>query len=566
MSEDDEAESGGLAFPDEPRLELDQLLGQLVERAQEVIGTQGRLRGLLRATQMITGDLALPALLRRIVDAARELIGARYAALGVIGAEGRLMEFVHSGMDADAITRIGHLPEGEGLLGALIDDPRPIRLTRLQDDLRSIGFPPGHPPMESFLGVPIRVRESVFGNLYLCDGARGRFSADDEQLALALAATAGGAIENARLYETAQSRQAWLRASGAIARELLSPDQGSPLDLVASHMRELAAADLVTIIRPSGDANLLRVDRAVGLEADALLGVLIPAEATMAGAVMATGKARVGSWPKEREQLGRAPVIELDIDAVLAVPLTSHGRVTGILTAARRTGRPPFTGEDLKMAAGFADQAAVAVELAQARAEQQLSALHDERDRIAAELHGEIMRRLYAETLSLQTTLGLAKSPIVAARLRESIAGLDDIIDHVQATVFRLDDVAPVRRVPLRDEVLRVLSEAAPALGLIPATRFTGKLDTYPEDAVAPFVVEALRLVAAHAAATAVDVEISAAPHRLTAVVQYDGPGDLTRAAAPELAALGQKARERTGALTVERASGKTRLSWSVPS
>ncbi|WP_239155442.1 GAF domain-containing protein [Amycolatopsis sp. FDAARGOS 1241] len=393
------------------------------------------------------------------------MIGARYAALGVIGADGRLTEFVHGGMGADAITRIGHLPEGLGLLGALIDDPRPIRLTRLQDDLRSIGFPPGHPPMESFLGVPIRVRDSVFGNLYLCDGTRGRFGAEDEQLALALAAAAGGAIENARLYETAQSRQAWLRASGAIARELLSPDQGSPLDLVASHMRELAAADLVTIIRPSGDANLLRVDRAVGLEAEALLGVLIPAEATMAGTVMATGRPRVGSWPKERERLGRVPVVELDIDAVLAVPLTSHGRVTGVLTAARRAGRPPFTDEDLKMAAGFADQAAVAVELAQARAEQQLNALHDERDRIAAELHGEIVQRLYAESLSLQTTLGLAKSPFVAARLRESIAGLDDIIDHVQATVFRLDDVAPVRRVPLRDEVLRVLSGSSADAG-----------------------------------------------------------------------------------------------------
>ncbi|MEV4603366.1 GAF domain-containing protein [Amycolatopsis sp. NPDC049253] len=492
-------------------------------------------------------------------------MGARYAALGVIGADGRLEEFVHVGMDADALTRIGHLPEGKGLLGALIDDPRPIRWTRLQDDPRSIGFPPGHPPMESFLGVPIRVRESVFGNLYFADGERGRFSPQDEQLALALAAAAGSAIDNARLYETARSQQAWLRASGAIARELLSFDPGSPLDLVANHTRELAVADVVTIVRPSGDPRWLRVDRAVGLQSEALLGMLVPAEATMSGTVMTTGKPRAGSWPQERARLSRAPVIELDIGAVFAVPLTSNGRVTGVLTAARRAGRPAFTEEDLEMAAGFADQAAVAIELAEARAEQQRNALHDERDRIATELHEEIVQRLYAASLSLQTTRALAKAPVVAERLRDTIADLDDVINHVQATVFRLDDVSPVRQVLLRNEVLRVVAEAESSLGLVPATRFAGKLDTYPVDAVVPFLGEALRLVAAHAAATAVSVEITADARRLTVVVGCDGPGDITQVAAPELAALDQRARERGGMLNLERGTGQTRLSWSVP-
>ncbi|MFI5615116.1 GAF domain-containing protein [Amycolatopsis sp. NPDC051903] len=565
MSEHDESEPGRLTFPDQPRLELDQLLAQLVERAQEVIGTEGRLRGLLRATQVITSDLALPALLRRIVDAARELIGARYAALGVIGSDGRLMEFVHDGMPPDVVARVGHLPEGKGLLGALIEDPRTIRLTRLQDDPRSIGFPAGHPQMESFLGVPIRVRGAVFGNLYFTDRDRGRFTAEDEQLALALAAAAGSAIDNARLYETARSQQAWLRASAAVARELLAPDSDSPLDLVANHTRELAAADLVTIIRPFGEDGVLRVDRAVGLEADVLVGAVVPADTTIAGAVFASGKPMAGSWPEERQRLATEPIVELDLGAVLAVPLTGAGRVSGVLAAARRSGRPAFTEDDLEMAAAFADQAAVAIELAQARAEQQRNALHDERDRIAAELHGEIVQRLYAAALSLQTTAGLARTPTVATRLRRSIADLDDIIHHVQDTVFRLDEPASTEQTPLRDEVLRVLADATPLLGFAVATRFSGKLDAYPADAVVPFLEEALRVIAGHASATAVVVEIRADPARLVAVVRCDGPAELTRESANELAALAEQARGRGGTLAVERVAEQTRLSWSVP-
>ena len=218
------AAEGSLTFPDLPRLELDQLLGQLVERAQEVLVTQGRLRGLLRATQVVTGDLALPVVLQRIVAAARDLVGARYAALGVIAPDGGLSEFVHVGMPDDAVEAIGHLPHGKGLLGALIDDPHPIRLRRIGEDPRSSGFPAGHPPMTSFLGVPIRIRDEVFGNLYLADSTRGEFTAEDEQLTLALAATAAAAIDRARLYQAAHARGEWLQATAAITQRLLSTD------------------------------------------------------------------------------------------------------------------------------------------------------------------------------------------------------------------------------------------------------------------------------------------------------------------------------------------------------
>ncbi len=244
-----------LSFPDLPRLELDQLLGQLVDRANEVMATQGRLRGLLRAIQLIIGDLDLPTVLRHIAEAARDLVGARYAAIGVIAPDGHLAQFVHTGMPDETVDRIGHLPQGKGLLGALIDDPRPIRLRRIADDVRSTGFPPGHPPMASFVGVPIRVRDEIFGNLYLAESTKGEFTADDEELAKALAASAAAAIENARLYEAAQQRQDWLRATAAITHRLLSRDSGDPVQLIADTTREIADADLVTVVRPVDDPD-----------------------------------------------------------------------------------------------------------------------------------------------------------------------------------------------------------------------------------------------------------------------------------------------------------------------
>ncbi|MGW7538766.1 GAF domain-containing protein [Amycolatopsis sp. NPDC054798] len=562
MSQRDAPEQAGLTFPDQPRMELDQLLAQLVERAQEVMSTQGRLRGLLRATQTITTGLALPALLRRIVEAARQLVGARYAALGVIGPDGRLTEFVHTGMDEAAIEKVGRLPEGKGLLGAVIEDPRPIRLPRLQDDPRSTGFPEGHPPMTSFLGVPIRVRGEVFGNLYFADGEHGSFSGEDEQLALALAAAAGSAIENARLYETARSQQEWLRASAAVTRELLSADVADPLGLVVEYLRDLASADLVGVLRPAGEDGHVRVERALGSGAEELAGREPAEESSVVSAVLASGEPKLGSWPEEMARLLRLPAVNLNLDTVLLVPFGGGEEPSSVLAAARLTGRAAFTGEDLEMAVWFAGQASVAIELAQARAEREIAALHDERDRIAAGLQREILQRLYSAGLSLQTTAGLARSPIVAARLRETVSELDDIIAQAHSTVFQPADGPPTSSEPTRDQVLRVVAEAGAALGFAVSTRMTGKLDEVPPDAVVPFLDEVLRLVVRHTEAEEVEAEIRAEPARTTVTVRYEGSGDLALAAADELAALAEQASRRGGTLT---AADGSRLTWSVP-
>ncbi|GLY38196.1 histidine kinase [Amycolatopsis sp. NBRC 101858] len=554
-------EQDRLTFPDLPRMELDQLLGQLVERAQEVMGTQGRLRGLLHASQMVTGDLALPTLLRRIVEAAGELLGARYAALGVIGPDGQLAEFVHAGMDDETVARVGQLPEGKGLLGAVVEDPRPIRLANIADDPRSSGFPDEHPPMRSFLGVPIRVRGAVFGNLYLTECRHGEFTAEDEQLALALAATAGQAIDNARLYETARKQQEWLRASAAIMSELLASRSGRPLELIAAHTLDLADADLVTVLRPDGER--LRIEVAVG-DAAELVGRLVDIDGTMAGQVFTSGGPVVASWIDRQSRMDGPAPLRTDLDAVLVVPLTGAGQVNGVLTAARKIGRPGFTADDLEMAAGFAGQASVAIELADARAEQQRSELYDERDRIAAELHSQVVQRLYAIGLSLQTTAGVVRSEAVARRVRTAIADLDAVIAQIRDTVFQLDDVLPRASVSVHDRVLEILAEVGAELGLTASTEFAGKLDAISPPELADELVTALReglaLIARSTGAGSVRVAVRSGTERLSVVLAHDG-SPVSAAPEVELARIADLAQRRGGISEMR----ERELIWWVP-
>src|SRR4051794_37802979 len=280
------------AFPGIARLELDELLVQLVERAQEVLGTQGRLRGLLAATQAITTDLSLPDMLRRIVEAARDLLNVKYVALGVLAREGGLAEFIHVGMTEETVAEItAGLPHGRGILGLLIDDPKPIRLADLAQHPTSYGFPEGHPPMRTFLGVPIRSRGEVFGNLYLTEKADGaEFTREDEELVTALAAAAGIAVENARLFTEARRREQWLEASARITGALLaSPQTDAPasLSLIARSAREVAEADRALLFLPAGDNDLLIevVDDGPDASGTVLPGSVVPRSNSLPGAV-----------------------------------------------------------------------------------------------------------------------------------------------------------------------------------------------------------------------------------------------------------------------------------------
>ena len=561
-----------LTFPDLPRLELDQLLAQLVERAQEVMATQGRLRGLLRANQVVTGGQTLPVVLQRIAEAARELVGARYAALGVLAPEGGLAEFVHSGMSADLVEVIGHLPQGKGLLGALIEDPEPIRLTRIADDARSSGFPPGHPPMTSFLGVPIRIRDEVFGNLYLTDSTRGAFDADDEELTKALAATAATAIDNARLYDAARTRSEWLRASATVTRRLLSADPDDEVDAlreIAEHAREIAHADLVTILLPDrGDSTCLRVVVAVGESAPNLCASRVPVAGSLSGRVFTTGTALRMSSPDDQPGMDRAVPDGLDAGPVLVVPLVGSRSVNGVLGVVRLRGRRGFTAEDLDMAGGFANQASVALELARGRAEQQRAALLDERERIAADLHDHVIQRLFASGLSLQAlaaTLGPGKA---ADRVVATVADLDTTIAQIRTAIFALQQVPQAGAEGFRARVLEVVADVTPALGFDPAVRFSGLLDTLPPDVTDDLLAvlrEALTNVARHARANATDVELTASSSRLTLDVRDNGVGLATGGRRSGLANLHHRAERHGGGLTIDSGPAGTRLTWSVP-
>jgi signal transduction histidine kinase len=557
------ADAGGqlaLTFPDVPRLELDQLLAQLVERAREVMSTQERLRGLLRANQMLIGDLTLPAVLRRIVEAARELAGARYAALGVLTPDGQLAELVHSGISAELLARIGQGSPDRGL-------PR-----RLED-----------PPGGSFLGIPVRVRGELFGNLYLARSSRGEFSVEDRELVTALASTAAVVIENARLYEAARTRQDWLRASAAITRGLLSAGLTSasgateltgatqPLRTIADSCREIASADLVTVLLPTEDGAELRVEIAVGcVGAEALAGQRVALAGSLSGRVFTSGRPiRISRAPEQPAPHPLAPTVP-DLGPVLVIPLQGSQRMHGVLTAARLRGGAGFSAEDLDMAAGFANHASVAIELAEARAEQQRATMLGERERIAADLHDHVIQRLFATGLSMQSIAGgLADGPH-RERILTAIEDLDDTISQIRTSIFQLHRGTRAGPAGVRVQLLEVVTDLAAALGFEPSVRFAGVFENVFPDAVQQDLLAALREaltnIGRHADAATATVAVTATSARLSLTVTDDGVGIGLSTRRSGLANLRRRAEQHGGSLTVTALEPHgTRLTWSIP-
>jgi signal transduction histidine kinase len=517
-------------FPTGPKLELDELLGQLIERAQDVISTQGRLRGLLRANQSIAGNVDLPVLLKRIVEAACELTGARYGALGVNGAEGGLEQFVHVGMDDATVAALGAPPEGHGLLGAMISDARPIRLAVMSDDPRSSGFPPGHPPMTAFLGVPVRVRDEAFGSLYLTDPAAGEFAVEDEELVLALAAAAGVAIENAWLHDEGRRRQGWLEASTEVTQALLSEDGQEPLLLIARQALAIGDADEVTLTVARSGAD----DLVVQVAADA--------------------------HPRVEGAETLAPVMIL--------PLVGLTRTKGALTIARAPGRRHFAEADREMAMTFANHAAIALELADARDDQQRIALLEDRDRIARDLHDHVIQRLFGLGLTVQSVLATLGSDERATRLQRVVSDMDETIRQVRTTIFQLRGPLNPGSGAMRARLLGVVSEATGLLGFAPRVRFDGPFDAAVpdelEDDLLAVLRESLTNCVRHAHASSVEVEVTVTSERLSVRVADNGRGIGDRQRLSGLRNLRERAEKHSGSLTISDGPGVT-LSWTVP-
>ena len=356
-----------------PHQQLDELLAELQSRLQAVLATRDRMRGLLEAVIAIGSALDLESTLGRIVEAAVQLVDAKYGALGVIGEgdEGkRLIEFIPVGLTRDEVARIHHWPEGRGLLGLLIDDPRPLRLADIAAHPRSSGFPDGHPPMRGFLGVPVRVRDEVFGNLYLTDKrGGGEFTEDDEAVLVALGAAAGVAVDNARLYDAARRQQRRLQASADVAIRLLADfEPGEVLAGITRQALELSGADLAVLALPDEEGRQLTITHAEGEGADATRGLVLPAGQSLSGQVLTSGEPVTSTDFAADERAARvARGAMSQVGPAVVFPLGPPGNVRGVLTIGRRHGAPPFPEAQVGVVASFAAQAGVALELAARR-------------------------------------------------------------------------------------------------------------------------------------------------------------------------------------------------------
>ena len=564
-----------------PQLQLDELLSELQARLQAVLATRDRMRGLLEAVVAIGSGLDLESTLRRIVETAVGLVDATYGALGVIGeaAEGkRLAEFIPVGLSQDEIGRIHHWPEGRGLLGLLIDDPRPLRLADISQHPESSGFPEGHPPMHSFLGVPVRVRDEVFGNLYLT-GKRGggEFTEDDEAVLVALGAAAGVAVENARLYDAARRQQRWIQASAEVTTRLLSgSDPSEVLAGITKQTRELSGADLAVLALPSEDRRMLVVTYADGEGAEATHGLVLPGGQSLSGQVLTTGEPVIADDFAHDERVAKSARGAMSqIGPAIVFPLGAPGNVRGVLTIGRNHGATPFPTAQADVVASFAAQAGVALELAASRSEAERLSLYEDRDRIARDLHDLVIQRLYATGMSLEGTMPMIAKPEVASRITHAVDAMDETIKDIRATIFELQARDAPAGPDLRGDVVALVEEMTDMLGFAPSLRLgAGLSDGISSEAAEQALAalrEALSNAARHAQASQVDVTVDVSPDgMLTMLVTDDGvgvPADGRRSGLRNLASRAEKlgGELRLGPAAQDAAHPGTRLEWRVP-
>ncbi len=555
-------EEEGLRFPDQRRSELERTIGELLEHAQQVLTAQGRLRHLLRATQAVVEGLDLAEVLRHITEAAVALVDARYGALGVIDREGRLEQFIHVGIPEDDSNAIGHLPEGHGILGAVIRSKHAIRLDDLGSDPRSVGFPAHHPPMSTFLGVPIRVRGEIYGNLYLTNRAGGVFTDEDEELVIALASTAAIAIDNARSYEESRRSERLSSSLVEINAALLAPDSGDVFGVVAERVAALIRADTVFIVVPGAVGSHHRVQTARGAGAELIEGADVPGGDSLVPRVMASGAsgATVGllDLPSFGGQSADAPII--------AVPLVVAGMPDGALCAIRSSTDQRFSEKDLETLAEFAAQTGVALALAQARADRQRLDVVEDRARIARDLHDNVIQRLFGTGLGLQALA--ASLPAHEAAITAHVDEIDGAIGDFRTAIFSLQSTDSGS---IRHRLLDVVTELASSLAAMPRLSFAGPVDHLVTGGLADDVVavvrESLSNVSRHAGAQTAEVALSANESDVTVVVDDDGRG---MPAEPGRASgtvnLIARAREYGGDCTFDaRETGGTRVRWCVP-
>jgi signal transduction histidine kinase len=509
-----------------PQMRLDDLLAELQSRLNAVLATRDRVHALLEAVVSIGGDLDQETVLRRITEAATTLVDARYGALGVIGEDGGLEQFITVGVTEEQIHEIGQWPHGHGLLGLLIKDPQALRLPDIAKHAESYGFPDNHPPMRGFLGVPIRVRNEVFGNLYLTEKVgTGEFDDDDEIVLTALATAAGVAIENTRLYQDTRRRERWLEASGDISTALLSgmdPDQ--VLAMVARKAREISGARLSAVGMPEDDE--LAIVAADGDHADVIGGLRVPFAGSASERVARSGTAML--LPDAHDDPAIAGALgALRVGPVMLVPLGTAGSVRGVLGVASGAGGPEFGAATQRMVEAFAAQAAVAIEFAERRRDTERLIVLEDRDRIAKDLHDTVIQRLFATAMTLMSAAKTVRDPDAADRVRRAVDDLDETIRQIRSSIFALQ--APATNDTLRSRVMNIVEAASSGLGFSPGVRVDGLLDTRVPHQVGENLLavlgEALSNITRHARATEVDIALEVTDTEVRLVVIDNGVG-----------------------------------------
>jgi signal transduction histidine kinase len=530
-----------------------------------------RLRLLLDAVVSMAADLTLDGVLSQIVETSRRLTGAQYAALGVLssGSGTGLRTFVHRGMDEVQVREIGDLPTGHGILGLLIDRPEPLRLHDLTAHAASYGFPAGHPPMSSFLGVPIRIRDRVFGNLYLTEKSGGvDFTQQDEDVVVALAAAAGVAIENARLYEEAGRREEWLAATAGITGILSTTDEDEDdaLRSIADHARAVARADVAWIVVASDDRLQVRAVSGTGVRPDDLRGLAL--DASLSHEAIRTGQ------PISTEDIAedrRAAVLGHvdgwpEIGPAMVVPLRA-GEVVGALAlgwAPSATAR--FHDTDPRLPAAFAEQAALALQVVRSRETERQLALLEDRDRIGRDLHDLVIQRLFAVGLSLQSVSRLTDQPQVNQRIEAAVEDLDSTIRDIRRSIFALGTTQAAA--DLQTEITRLVDRAASTLKFRPSLELVGPLRSTVGDEVAPHLLavlgEALSNATRHSSATRIAVHVGAG-ESLELVVRDNGHGLPAHVQESGLRNIRERAERLGGRCTVESSAEGTTVTWTVP-
>lgn len=546
------------------QLRLRELLIGVQDRVEQIVEGRDRLDGLLEAMLVVTSGLELEATLRSIVHTATELVDAQYGALEVHDQKNRVMEFVYEGIDDETFRRIGALPEGRGVVGLLIEDPRPLRLDNIADHPASVGFPPHHPAMRTFLGVPVGVRDEVLGSLYLAEKANKQpFTEDDEVLVSALAVAAGIAITNARLYEQAKARQSWIESTRDIATELLSGvEPATVFRAVAEQARKLtgSAGTLVAVPAdetvPAAEVTELSVIETVGDTAGFADGQAIPVAGTPLGDVF------VRRSPRRIEATGAA---DLTGGPRLVLPLRTTDTVAGVLVVVDR-GSSRFSDEQLEMMAAFADQAALAWQLAISQRRMRELDLLTDRDRIARDLHDHVIQRLFAVGLALQGTIPRAEGPQVQQRLGAAVDDLQAVIAEIRTTIFELHGGSTgVTR--LRQRIDGIVAQFGDS-GLCTTVGFVGPLsvvDAGLADHAEAVVREAVSNAVRHAAATTVTVRV-VVDNDLRIEVTDDGRGMPDEVTGSGLTNLRRRAEQADGNLTFATPpAGGTVLRWSAP-